>query len=78
MNTYLEQYNDLIKNGGVVVGYWIRKEIENLVADLENNGYIYDTTEAHKRIRFIQTCCLQSKHPYFGKPVELMPWQLAF
>lgn len=76
--TYLEQYHDLIKSGGVVVGYWIRKEIENLVNDMNDPAYIYDTSEAHKRIRFMQTFCLQSKHPYFGKPVQLMPWQLAF
>lgn len=76
--TYLEQYNDLIKNGDVVAGYWIKKEIQNLVNDLNNPAYIYDTTEAHKRIRFMQTYCLQSKHPYFGKPVVLMDWQLAF
>lgn len=76
--TYLEQYHELIKNGGVVVGYWIRKEIQNLIDDLNDPQFIYDTTEAHKRIKFIQSCCLQSKHPYFGKPVALMPWQLAF
>ena len=76
--TYLEQYYDLIKNGEVVVGYWIKKEIENLIDDLNNPAYIYDTAEAHKRIKFMQTYCLQSKHPYFGKPVVLMPWQLAF
>lgn len=76
--TYLQQYHKLIKTGGVVVGYWIKKEVENLVEDLNNPLYVYDTTEAHKRIKFMQTYCLQSKHPYFGKPVELMPWQLAF
>ena len=76
--TYLEQYKKMIDNGDVVVGYWIKKEIENLIDDLNNPAYIYDTTEAHKRIRFQQTFCLQSKHPYFGKPVVLMPWQLAF
>jgi phage terminase large subunit-like protein len=78
MKTYLQQYYELIQSGGVVVGYWIRKEVENLIEDLENPAYIYDTTEAHKRINFMQTLCLQSKHPYFGKPVQLMPWQLAF
>ena len=76
--TYLEQYNELIKTGGVVVWYWIRREVENLIEDLTNPAYIYDTTEAHKRIKFMQTLCLQSKHPYFGKPIELMPWELAF
>lgn len=76
--TYLEQYHQMIQKGEVVVGYWIRTEIQNLVDDLDNPDYVYDTTEAHKRIKFMQTYCLQSKHPYFGKPVVLMPWQLAF
>lgn len=76
--TYLEQYHEMIRNGDVIVGYWIRKEIQNLMDDLNDPMFIYDTTLAHKRIKFIQTMCLQSKHPYFGKPVELMPFQLAF
>ena len=76
--TYLEEYNYLIQGRHVIAGYWIKKEIENLIEDLQNPAYVYDTAEAHKRIKFMQTLCLQSKHPYFGKPLELMPWQLAF
>lgn len=76
--TYLQQYHELIQNNEIVVGYWIRKEIQNLIADLENPAYIYDVTEAHKRIRFMQTMCKQNKGEYFGKPVKLMPFQLAF
>lgn len=75
---YLEQYYDLIRNGEVVVGYWIRKEVENLIDDLNNPAYVYDTTEAHKRIRFMQTLATQSKQPYYNKPIKLMPFQLAF
>lgn len=75
---YLEQYYDLIKNGEVVVGYWIKKEVQNLIDDLNNPVYVYDTTEAHKRIRFMQTMATQSKQPYYNKPVQLMPFQLAF
>ena len=74
--TYLEEYYNLIKTGKVVVGYWIRKQIRNLVEDLEY--YEYDTTEAHKRIRFMENLCYQSKAPYYMKPVELMPWQKAW
>lgn len=76
--TYLEQYYDLIKSGKVIVGYWVRREVERLIEDLKNDEYIYDTTEAHKRIKFMQTCCLQSKQPYYMKPIVLMPWQLAW
>lgn len=78
MKTYLEQYADLINSGGVIVGYWIKKEIENLIEDLSNPDYIYDTVEAHKRIKFMQTLCLQSKQPYYMQPISLMPWQLAY
>ena len=78
MGTYLEEYDYLIKGRHVVTGYWIQKEVDNLVHDLQDGRYIYDTTEAHKRIRFMQTMCLQSKKPFYMKPVELMPWQLAF
>lgn len=76
--TFLEEYYNLIKNGEVIVGYWMRRQIENLMDDMSNPAYKYDTTEAHKRIRFMESLCLQSKHPYFGKPVKLVPWQKAF
>ena len=76
--TFLEEYHDMIQNGEVVVGYWIKKEIANLVEDMSNPSYVYDTTEAHKRIKFMETCCLQSKQPYYMKPIKLMPWQKAW
>ncbi len=76
--THLEEYQYLIKGRHIIAGYWIQKEIDNLVRDLQDPRFIYDTTEAQKRIRFMQSLCLQSKHPYFGKPIELMPWQSAF
>lgn len=75
---YLKQYYEEIKNGNIIVGYWIRKEVENLINDLSDDRFIYDTKEAHKRIRFIEKCCLQSKAPYYMQPVKLMLWQKAF
>lgn len=76
--TYLEEYNDLIRRREVIAGYWIKTEIANLVRDLQNSDYEYDTAAAEKRIKFIQTMCLQSKAPYYMQPVKLMPWQLAW
>lgn len=78
MTNYLLEYHDLIKRGEVVVGYWIRKEIENLVKDLEDERFYYDTKEAHKRIKFAETLCTQSKAPYYGKPFVFMPWQKCY
>lgn len=77
MMYYIEEYNEAIKRGEIVAGYWIRKEVQNLVNDLQDDRFTYDTTQANKRIKFMQTYCLQSKHPYFGKPVSLMLWQKA-
>ena len=76
--SYLADYWKLIKDKKVIVGYWIRQAVQNLIADLEDDRYIYDTTEAEKRIRFMQTLCLQSKAPYYMKPLSLMPWQTAW
>ena len=75
---YLEEYYNLIQSGEVIAGYWIKKEIRNLVKDLSDKRYTYDTTEAHKRIRFMENMCLQSKAPYYMKPIKLMPWQKAW
>ena len=75
--TYLEEYAELIKTKQVVTGYWIKKAVRNLIKDLKDPRYIYDTTEAHKRIRFEETLCLQSKAPYYMKPITLLPWQTS-
>lgn len=76
--THLERYWEMIQNHEVIVGYWIRQAVKNLIDDLKNPAYIYDTTEADKRIAFKESCCLQSKAPYYMKPMVLMPHQKAF
>lgn len=76
--TYLEEYHRMIKAGEVIVGEWLERAIDGYVEDLQSPDYIYDTTEAHKRIAFQERFCLQSKQPYYMKPIKLMPWQKAF
>lgn len=76
--TYLEEYAGMISRKEVVVGYWIRKAVRNLIKDLKDPRYIYDTTEAHKRMKFQESLCLQSKAPYYMKPITLLPWQKAW
>lgn len=76
--TYLEEYWEQIRRCDVIVGRWVRKAVKNLMDDLCDPRYIYDTTEAQRRIRFQQTLCLQSKAPYYMQPLRLAPWQLAW
>lgn len=77
-SNYLQEYWGMIKNHEVVVGYWIKQAVKNLIEDLDDPRFFYDTTEAHKRFRFQENLCLQSKAPYYMKPINLMPWQKAF
>ena len=78
MTSYLKEYYSMIRNNEIVVGHWIKKAVKNLINDLDDPRFIYDTTEAHKRFRFQENLCLQSKAPYYMKPIKLMPWQKAF
>ena len=76
--THLETYYDIILQCDVIVGRWVRREIRNLVRDLQDPRYTYDTRDAERRMRFQQALCLQSKAPYYMKPLQLVPWQKAF
>ena len=76
--TYLEEYAGMISRKEVKVGYWIKREVGNLIKDMKDPRYIYDTTEAHKRMKFQESLCLQSKAPYYMKPITLLPWHKAW
>lgn len=76
--THLEEYHRLIKSREVIVGEWLERAVDNYVRDLQDPRFYYDTTEADKRICFQETLCTQSKQPYYGKPIVLMPWQKAW
>lgn len=78
MSTYLFEYWDAIRRKEVIVGHWIRQTVKNLMDDMSDPRYIYDTTDAEKRIAFEDRFCLQSKAPYYMKPIKLLPWQKAW
>ena len=78
MKTYLEQYDEEIRKGNIIVGYWIRKELDNLLADMNDSRYIFEPRDCYKRFKFQETLCIQSKAPYYKKPIKLMLWQKAF
>jgi phage terminase large subunit-like protein len=77
-NTNLRIYADMIERGDVIVGEYLAKEIDNLMRDLSDSRFVYDTTESNRRFAFQEKFCLQSKAPYYMQPIKLMPWQKAF
>lgn len=78
MTSFLAEYWEMIRNKDVIVGYWIRKAVKKLVDEMSDSHYKYDVSEAHKRFRFQERLCFQSKAPYYKKPISLMPWQKAW
>lgn len=76
--SYLLEYRDAIRRGEIVAGVELITELDNLIADLDDPRYIYDTTDAETRIDFMENCIRLTKSPYYGKPMKLMLWQKAF
>lgn len=74
---YLIQYRIAIKKGEIIAGQELIMELDRLINDLGNPRYYYDTTEAYKRIHFMEGCIRLTKSPFYGKPMILMLWQKA-
>lgn len=77
-HSYLLEYYFKIKTGAIEAGQELIKQLENLIEDLNNPDYIYDTTNAEFRIRYIEKFCKHTKSPFYGKPFILELWEKAF
>lgn len=75
---YLKQYYRAIKNGQIIVGQEMLKNLENLLLDLENPAYYYDVKDADLRISFIEGFCKHTKSPFNGLAFQLELFQKAF
>lgn len=75
---YLVEYRERIRSGEIIAGRELKKELNKLVADLNDERYQYDTAEAHLRIEFMENLCLQSKKPFYMQPMKLLLWEKAF
>lgn len=78
MSTWLLQYREAIRNGEIIAGIELITELDNLIADMDDPRYIYDTSDAELRIDFMEHCIRLTKSPFYGKPMKLMLWQKAF
>lgn len=76
--TYLEQYYEEIKNGKIIAGKELKKELRKLICDLNDERYRYETEEFELRLAFMENLCFQSKAPFYKKKMKMMLWQKAF
>lgn len=77
-NGFLENYYSKCLSGEIVAGQELLTELEKLISDLESDEYTYNTTDADKRIDFIENCLCLTKSPFYGKPFKLELFQKAF
>lgn len=77
-NGYLEEYYEQVMSGEIIAGLELKTELSKLIEDLDDERYIYDTSDADSRMDFMQNCVKLTKSPFYGKPMILMLWQKAF
>ena len=76
-NSFLLKYYLKCKNKEIIIGNELLSMLEILKKDLDNDNYIFDTKEAHKRIKFIEAECKHSISPFAGQKFILELWQKA-
>lgn len=77
-NTYILDYRKAIRSGEIVAGRELIDELDTLIRDMSDDRYIFDTTDADRRIDFMENCIRLTKSPFYGKPMKLLLWQKAF
>ena len=77
-NSNLLRYREEIRCGSIIAGEELRQELDNLAEDIAAGAYRYDTRAARLRVDFIEHAARLTKSPFYGKPMKLMLWQLAF
>lgn len=70
-------YYQKIKNGGIIVGRYIRLLYEVIIEGLEARRWFYDQRLAENAIRFIETYCHHYKGKLAPQRIKLALWQRA-
>ena len=76
-DNWILKYYQMIEDGSVTVGHWIRALYERIIQDLENKEYFFDQKKANKAIRFFEKFCHHSKGKFAPQLVRLEVWQKA-
>lgn len=76
--TYLYQYREAIRSGEIKAGKELITCLDNLLEDLNDEEYYFDSYDADLRIDFIESIVKLTKSPFYGQPMKLMLFQKAF
>lgn len=76
--SWLLEYIARCRWGDEIVGRELMMWLDTLETFFDHPDIRVDFTDAHKRIKFIETKCKHFEAPFAGKPFILMPFQKAF
>ena len=77
-HSWLLEYISRCKSGEEIVGRELMQMLDILLSYFDNPDIKIDFTDAHKRIKFIETKCRHFEAPFAGKPFILELFQKAF
>jgi len=77
-HSWLLEYIGKCKSREIIIGHELMQQLDMLLEHFNDPDIRIDFTEAHKRIKFIETKCKHSEAPFAGKPFILMLFQKAF
>jgi phage terminase large subunit-like protein len=66
------------KNEEIIIGHELMQQLDIILTHFDNPEITIDFSDAHKRIKFIETKCKHSEAPFAGKPFLLLLYQKAF
>jgi len=74
---WILRYHQMIQDGSVTVGHWIRVLYERIIRDLEDKVYFFDQKKANRVISFFEKFTHHSKGRMAPQLVKLEIWQKA-
>jgi phage terminase large subunit-like protein len=74
--TISEGYARGVESGEIVTGKLIKLAAKRFLSDLEREDLVFDTQEADRAVRFIETKLCQWEDKWAGQPLKLEPWQI--
>ena len=78
MENYIYAYYQKINDGSILVGEWIKRLFDYIVAGIEEKRFLFDQKKAGKAIGWIEEHCFHVEGPLAPGPFKLELWQKAF
>ena len=77
-NGHLEAYAKAVEDRTIPAGQELKAVLRRLMEGMDGEEWLYDTTEADRRMAFMEGVIRLTKSPFYGQPMRLMLWQKAF